>query len=43
MFDYVRVSCCVPAIEVADVAGNTEKIAGQLWRVTLYGFVSSKT
>ncbi len=30
MFDYVRVSCCVPAIEVADVAGNTEKIAGQL-------------
>ena len=30
MFDYIRVSCCVPAIEVADVAGNTEKIAAQL-------------
>lgn len=30
MFDYVRVSCGVPATEVADVMGNTEKIMAQL-------------
>ena len=30
MFDFVRVSCGVPATEVADVKGNTEKIAAQL-------------
>ncbi len=30
MFDFIRVSCCVPAIEVADVAGNTKKIEAQL-------------
>jgi NAD+ synthase (glutamine-hydrolysing) len=30
MFDYIRVSCAVPAIEVADVLGNTEKIKAQL-------------
>ena len=30
MFDYIRVSCCVPAIAVADVQGNGEKIKAQL-------------
>lgn len=30
MFEFIRVSCCVPAIAVADVAGNTEKICAQL-------------
>ncbi len=30
MLDFIRVSCCVPAIEVADVAGNTEKICAQI-------------
>ena len=30
MFDFIRVSCCVPAIEVADVMGNCEKIEKQL-------------
>lgn len=30
MFEFMRVSCCVPAIEVADVTGNTEKICAQL-------------
>ena len=30
MFDFVRVSCGVPATEVADVKGNVEKIAAQL-------------
>ena len=30
MFDYIRISCCVPAISVADVAGNTEQIAAQM-------------
>ena len=30
MFDYIRVSCCVPAIAVADVLGNGEKIKTQL-------------
>ena len=30
MYDFIRVSCCVPAIEVADVTGNCEKIESQL-------------
>ena len=30
MYDFIRVSCCVPAIEVADVTGNCEKIEAQL-------------
>lgn len=37
MFDFIRVSCAVPAIEVADVAGNTEKIAVQLRRAAKDG------
>lgn len=30
MYDFIRISCCVPAIEVADVTGNCEKIEFQL-------------
>ena len=30
MFDYIRVSCCVPATEVADVRGNADKIQTQM-------------
>ena len=30
MYDFIRISCCVPAIEVADVTGNCEKIEAQL-------------
>ncbi len=30
MFDFIRVSCCVPPIDVADVYGNTEKIVNQV-------------
>ena len=30
MFDYIRVSSCVPSIAVADVTGNTKKIVAQL-------------
>ena len=30
MYDFIRISCCVPAIEVADVTGNCEKIESQL-------------
>lgn len=30
MFDFVRISCGVPATEVADVKGNAEKIAAQM-------------
>ena len=30
MYDFIRISCCVPAIEVADVSGNCEKIEAQL-------------
>ena len=32
MYDFIRISCCVPAIEVADVTGNCEKIEAQLRR-----------
>ena len=37
MYDFIRVSCCVPAIEVADVAGNCEKIEAQLRRAAQMG------
>ena len=30
MYDFIRISCCVPAIEVSDVTGNCEKIEAQL-------------
>ena len=30
MYDFIRVSSCVPSIEVADVAGNTERISAQI-------------
>ncbi len=30
MLDYIRVSCCVPTVTVADVWGNLEKIKAQL-------------
>ena len=37
MFDFIRVSCCVPAIEVADVMGNCEKIEKQLRQAAAEG------
>ena len=37
MYDFIRVSCCVPAIEVADVTGNCEKIEAQLRRAAQEG------
>ena len=37
MYDFIRVSCCVPAIEVADVAGNCEKIEAQLRKASKEG------
>ncbi len=37
MYDFIRVSCCVPAIEVADVTGNCEKIEAQLRRAAQMG------
>ena len=37
MYDFIRVSCCVPAIEVADVTGNCEKIEAQLHRAAQEG------
>ncbi len=43
MFDYIRVSCCVPNVTVADVRGNTDAIldklrqaAGQGSRIVLF-------
>ena len=37
MFDFVRVSCGVPATEVADVQGNAEKIAAQMRKAAQAG------
>ena len=37
MYDFIRVSCCVPAIEVADVTGNCEKIEAQLRKAAQAG------
>ena len=37
MYDFIRISCCVPAIEVADVTGNCEKIEAQLRRAAKDG------
>ena len=37
MYDFIRVSCCVPAIEVADVTGNCEKIEAQLRKAAAEG------
>ena len=37
MFDYVRVTCAVPAVGVADVAGNCEKICAMLRRAKEQG------
>ena len=37
MYDFIRVSCCVPAIEVADVTGNCEKIEAQLRKAAQEG------
>ena len=37
MFDYIRVSCCVPDIAVADVAGNAGKIGTQMRKAAEQG------
>ena len=37
MFDYIRVSCCVPDIAVADVAGNAVKIGNQMRKAAEQG------
>ena len=37
MYDFIRISCCVPAIEVADVTGNCEKIEAQLRKAAKAG------
>ncbi|MBQ9270013.1 MAG: NAD(+) synthase [Oscillospiraceae bacterium] len=37
MFDYIRVSCCVPNIAVADVAGNAGKIGTQMRKAAEQG------
>ena len=37
MYDFIRISCCVPAIEVSDVTGNCEKIEAQLRKAAKAG------